>query len=78
MLPQNLKQKLLGRSWLGEYLRQTDIPALFHSYNTPKKAHALVWFVVWIVFTVLCAYNLYTTIVQIKDNYSSVDVSKVV
>ena len=77
-LPQNLKQKLFGRSWLSEYLHVTDIPALFHSYNDPKRLHAFVWFVVWISFSLLCAYNLYTTIVQIQDNYSSVDVSKVV
>lgn len=76
-LPPSHKQKLFGGKWLSEYLRQTNIPAIFHSYNTTKRAHAIVWFAVWTLFTLLCAYNLYTIVVQIQDNYSSVDVSKV-
>ena len=50
---------------------------MFHTYNSPKLTNAIVWFIVWVLFTILCIYNLYTIIVQIQDNYSSVDIAKV-
>lgn len=49
----------------------------FHSYNSVKRVHAVIWLTVWILFTSLCAYNLYMTVMQITNSYSSVDVSKV-
>ena len=50
---------------------------MFHTYNSTKLMNAVVWFIVWVLFTILCVYNLYTTIVHIQDNYSSVDIAKV-
>ena len=50
---------------------------MFYAYNSKKLLNAVVWFIVWVLFTTLCVYNLYTTVMQIQDNYSSVDISKV-
>ena len=49
---------------------------MFYAYNSKKLLNAVVWFIVWVLFTTLCVYNLYTTVMQIQDNYSSVDIAK--
>ena len=65
------------RGWLYEYLHKTDVPALYHWYNSRSRAQSIAWLVVLLVFTALCILNLYTTVQQIRDNYSSVDAIKV-
>ena len=66
------------RGWLHDYLHKTDVPALYHRHNSRSRVHSIVWLVVLLVFTALCIFNLYTTVQQIRENYSSVDAIKVV